>query len=116
MFPTCGRILHFFPKAPQEGSSLICLPAIVNQGHGADGMVRVDLTAFGPTGSAYYTGIELVEDGATSHIYPCCAWMAYQKGQAEYAKSLEKKLEEKPADPVSTDPEKSPEDPASVEA
>lgn len=73
--PTCGRIVLFHPKAG------VVQPAIIVEPHSAEGRDRIDIMAFGRTGSSFYPLVPLEQDDPIE-TYPKCCWMDYQKGQA----------------------------------
>jgi hypothetical protein len=90
--PTVGRIVWFGERTetavPEEP-----LPAIITAVN-KDG--TVNLGQFSADGSVHpRQNVPLVQDGSTPIGY-FCQWMPYQKGQAQKAEELQKKLDEKP--------------------
>lgn len=91
--PTVGRVVHYYPKGWSKDQQP--LAAIVAYVHSSS---RVNLAIFNEEGipfSPLPTHVFLLQDGdEVPENEGYCAWMPYQKGQAQKTEQLEKKVAE----------------------
>lgn len=95
--PTPGRIVHYFPDEKEakqlQPDASQPLPAMVIYVHNNH---LVNLTVFDQQGVSHgRVCVPLEQDDNKPDTRPHCAWMEYQKGQAQKTEQAQKELEQK---------------------